>query len=151
MQTDTAHGAHTTHDAESQIRATGARVTRQRVLVLDFLLGQKTSLTHHEIQALLARRAKEELDSVTLYRVLEWLTGNELVHRIAGAGQVWRFSAGAGHHTHEHAHFQCTKCEQLTCVTEVALPRKIKLPDGFQTQEIDFLIKGTCPKCSRKK
>jgi Fur family ferric uptake transcriptional regulator len=142
MQTDT---------AESQIRATGARVTRQRVLVLDFLLGQKKSLTHHEIQTHLAKTAHEELDSVTLYRVLEWLTENELIHRIAGADQVWRFSAGAGHHAHEHAHFQCIKCEQVTCFTDVALPRKIKLPDGFQTQEIDFLINGTCASCNRKK
>jgi Fur family ferric uptake transcriptional regulator len=82
---------------------------------------------------------------------LEWLTENELIHRIAGADQVWRFSAGAGQHAHEHAHFQCTKCEQVTCFTDVALPRKIKLPDGFQTQEIDFLIKGTCASCNRKK
>lgn len=136
--------------AESQIRATGARVTRQRVLVLDFLLGQQKSLTHHEIQAHLSKKLHEELDSVTLYRVLEWLTENELIHRIAGADQVWRFSAGAGHHAHEHAHFQCTKCEQVTCFTDLALPRKIKLPEGFQTQEIDFLIKGTCANCNRK-
>lgn len=136
--------------AESQIRATGARVTRQRVLVLDFLLGQQKSLTHHEIQAQLSQHLHEELDSVTLYRVLEWLTENELIHRIAGADQVWRFSAGAGHHAHEHAHFQCTKCEQVTCFTDLALPRKIKLPEGFQTQEIDFLIKGTCANCNRK-
>ncbi|WP_432377615.1 Fur family transcriptional regulator [Duganella sp. P38] len=136
--------------AESQIRATGARVTRQRVLVLDFLLGQQKSLTHHEIQAALAKKQHEELDSVTLYRVLEWLTENELIHRIAGADQVWRFSAGAGHHAHEHAHFQCISCEQVTCFTDLALPRKIKLPEGFQTQEIDFLIKGTCANCNRK-
>lgn len=136
--------------AESQIRATGARVTRQRVLVLDFLLSQQKSLTHHEIQAHLSKKLHEELDSVTLYRVLEWLTENELIHRIAGADQVWRFSAGAGHHAHEHAHFQCTKCEQVTCFTDLALPRKIKLPEGFQTQEIDFLIKGTCANCNRK-
>lgn len=136
--------------AESQIRATGARVTRQRVLVLDFLLGQQKSLTHHEIQAHLSKKLHEELDSVTLYRVLEWLTENELIHRIAGADQVWRFSAGAGHHAHEHAHFQCTTCEQVTCFTDLALPRKIKLPEGFQTQEIDFLIKGTCANCNRK-
>lgn len=136
--------------AETQIRATGARVTRQRVLVLDFLLAQQKSLTHHEIQAHLAKQEHEELDSVTLYRVLEWLTENELIHRIAGADQVWRFSAGAGHHAHEHAHFQCVKCEQVTCFTDLALPRKIKLPEGFQTQEIDFLIKGTCANCNHK-
>jgi Fur family ferric uptake transcriptional regulator len=133
--------------AETQIRATGARVTRQRVLVLDFLLAQSKSLTHHEIQAHLAHA---ELDSVTLYRVLEWLTENELIHRIAGADQVWRFSGGAGHRAHEHAHFQCSNCEQVTCFTDVSLPRKIKLPDGFTAQEIDFLIKGLCPNCSPK-
>nr|WP_315393485.1 Fur family transcriptional regulator [uncultured Duganella sp.] len=138
----------TTDQADTLIRATGARVTRQRVTVLDFLLNQEKSLTHHEIQAHLSNEA---LDSVTLYRVLEWLTEHELVHRIAGGDQVWRFSAGAGHHSHEHAHFQCTKCEEVTCFTDVALPKKIKLPDGFQSQEIDFLIKGTCPHCAPKK
>ena len=142
MQTTTAD------QAESLIRATGARVTRQRIIVLDFLLGQDKSLTHHEIQE---RLSDEALDPVTLYRVLEWLTENELIHRIAGADQVWRFSAGAGQHAHEHAHFQCTKCEQVTCFTEVPLPRKIKLPAGFESQEMDFLIKGTCPRCARKK
>jgi Fur family ferric uptake transcriptional regulator len=142
MQTTTAD------QAESLIRATGARVTRQRIIVLDFLLGQDKSLTHHEIQD---RLSDEALDPVTLYRVLEWLTENELIHRIAGADQVWRFSAGAGQHAHEHAHFQCTKCEQVTCFTEVPLPRKIKLPAGFESQEMDFLIKGTCPHCARKK
>jgi Fur family ferric uptake transcriptional regulator len=142
MQTTTAD------QAETLIRATGARVTRQRIIVLDFLLGQDKSLTHHEIQD---RLSDEALDPVTLYRVLEWLTENELIHRIAGADQVWRFSAGAGQHSHEHAHFQCTKCEQVTCFTEVPLPRKIKLPAGFESQEMDFLIKGTCPHCARKK
>jgi len=142
MQTTTAD------QAESLIRATGARVTRQRIIVLDFLLGQDKSLTHHEIQD---RLSDEALDPVTLYRVLEWLTENELIHRIAGADQVWRFSAGAGQHAHEHAHFQCTQCEQVTCFTEVPLPRKIKLPAGFESQEMDFLIKGTCPHCARKK
>jgi Fur family ferric uptake transcriptional regulator len=140
----------TTDQAESLIRATGARVTRQRVIVLDFLQGQDKSLTHHEIQDHLSA-ADEALDPVTLYRVLEWLTEHELVHRIAGADQVWRFSAGGGQHAHEHAHFQCTGCEQVTCFTEVPLPRKIKLPEGFQSQEIDFLIKGTCPRCASKK
>lgn len=132
--------------ASTLLRATGARVTRQRVVVLAFLLDQKKSLTHHEIHALLAAEA---LDPVTLYRVLEWLTENELLHRIAGADQVWRFSAGAGHRAHEHAHFQCTECAEVTCFPEVALPRKIKMPAGFRSQEIDLLIKGTCPHCAK--
>ncbi|MDC8756890.1 Fur family transcriptional regulator [Janthinobacterium fluminis] len=135
----------TTLHAESLIRNTGARVTTTRVKVLDFLLGQSASLTHHEIQHSLS--GDGEIDSVTLYRVLEWLSENELVHRIAGADQVWRFGAGGGHHSHEHAHFQCTKCATLTCFTEVKLPAAPALPDGFRGQEMDFLIKGLCPRC----
>jgi Fur family ferric uptake transcriptional regulator len=137
-----------TDHAETLIRATGARMTRPRVSVLEFLLGQQNSLTHHEIHAHLAAESPA-LDPVTLYRVLEWLTENELVHRIAGADQVWRFSAGAGHHAHEHAHFQCVRCDQVTCFTDVTLPRKIKLPAGFHSEEVDYLIKGTCPHCSK--
>ena len=138
-----------TPHAESLIRNTNARVTKTRVKVLDFLMAQSRSLTHHEIQQALSQDS--DIDSVTLYRVLEWLTENELVHRIAGADQVWRFRAGAGHHLHEHAHFQCTHCEEVTCFTDVPLPRTIKLPSGFQSQEMDFLIKGTCPHCATKK
>lgn len=138
MHTSTADQAH------ELIRSTGARVTRQRVVVLEFLLHQSASLTHQEI---LTHLADEALDPVTLYRVLEWLTEHELVHRVAGAGQVWRFSAGGGHHAHEHAHFQCNKCDVVTCVTDVALPQQMRLPPGFQAQEVDLLIKGICPNC----
>lgn len=137
--------ATTLPQAVSLIKNTKARVTTARVKVLDFLLSQTDSLTHHEIQEKLSGEA---IDSVTLYRVLEWLTENELVHRIAGADQVWRFSAGGGHHAHEHAHFQCTRCDKLTCFTELKLPQTMALPDGFRSQEVDFLIKGLCPRCA---
>lgn len=134
-----------TPHAESLIRNTNARVTKTRVKVLDFLMTQSRSLTHHEIQQALSQDS--DIDSVTLYRVLEWLTENELVHRIAGADQVWRFSAGAGHQAHEHAHFQCTKCANVTCFNEVKLPTPVALPEGFSGDEVDYLIKGLCPRC----
>lgn len=134
-----------TQHAETLIRNTNARVTTTRVKVLDFLLGQGEPLTHHDIQLRLSQDS--EIDSVTLYRVLDWLTENELVHRIGGADQVWRFSAGGGHQAHEHAHFQCTKCATLTCFTDVKLPVALALPEGFRSQEVDFLIKGLCPRC----
>lgn len=138
--------------AESQIRDTGARLTRPRARVLAFLLEQNTPLTHHEIRDGLAGGA---LDAVTLYRVLEWLTEKGLVHRIASADQVWRFNAGAGaapnRHGHRHAHFQCTSCGTVTCFTDIALPKKIELPPGYVSDEIEFLIKGSCPRCKNSR
>ena len=132
--------------AESLIRDTGARLTRPRTRVLTFLLKQPRPLTHHEIHE---RLPGDPLDTVTLYRVLEWLTENAIVHRIAGADQVWRFSASAGKQDHEHAHFQCLTCDSVTCFTDMPLPRRAKMPAGFTSQEVDFLIKGICPRCSK--
>jgi len=134
--------------AEILIRDTGARVTQPRIRVLTYLLSQKKSLTHSEIQE---RLPQPSLDSVTLYRVLEWLVDQELVHRIAGGDQVWRFSAGAGQHKHEHAHFQCLRCDNVSCFNDVALPRKITLPAGYVSEEVNFLIKGYCPHCSKQR
>jgi Fur family ferric uptake transcriptional regulator len=131
--------------AEALLRDTGARLTRPRVRVLMFLLEHDQPLTHHEIHAQLEG---EPLDAVTLYRVLEWLTVNGLVHRIAGLDQAWRFSAKVGGEDHEHAHFQCTSCEAVTCFNDIPLPRRVKMPAGFTSEKVDFLIKGICPRCS---
>lgn len=133
--------------AEALIRATGSRLTRPRTRVLMFLLSQDGPLTHHDIHQQLPG---EPLDAVTLYRVLEWLTANALVHRIAGADQVWRFGTGDGKPEHDHAHFQCTTCDSVMCFNDVPLPRRIAMPAGFTSHEVDFLIKGTCPRCSVK-
>jgi Fur family ferric uptake transcriptional regulator len=134
--------------AESLIRATGARLTRPRSRVLIFLLEQARPLTHHEIHDQLPGDA---IDAVTLYRVLEWLTANNMIHRIAGADQVWRFSASSGassgQQDHDHAHFQCTNCDSVTCFNDMPLPKRKKMPDGFTSQEVEFLIKGICPRC----
>lgn len=137
----------TEQQAEALIRATGARLTRPRTRVLTFLLDQGGPLTHHEIQEQLPG---DPFDTVTLYRVLEWLTENGMVHRIVGADQVWRFSTSAGKQRHDHAHFQCTTCDAVTCFNDVPLPRRVKMPAGFTSEEVDFLIKGVCPRCSGK-
>lgn len=141
----------TEQQAESLIRATGARLTRPRSRVLMFLLEQARPLTHHEIHDQLPG---EPIDTVTLYRVLEWLTAHAMIHRIAGADQVWRFGssgtggrAKSGRQDHDHAHFQCTSCDAVTCFNDMPLPKRSKLPDGFTSQEVEFLIKGICPGC----
>lgn len=150
MQGSTAPGI-SAEKAQQLLRDTGARVTRPRVRVLDFLLEKNAPLTHHEI---LEQLPGDAFDAVTLYRVLEWLTERAIVHRIAGADQVWRFSASAagetGNTRHEHAHFQCTRCDGVTCFTDVPVPQRVKMPDGFINHEVDVLIRGTCPQCGIK-
>jgi Fur family ferric uptake transcriptional regulator len=131
--------------AESLIRDTGARLTGPHTRELAFLLKQDKPLTHRDIHEQLK---DDPFDAATLYRVLEWLTVNGLVHRIASADQVWRFSAKVGGRDHDHAHFHCTSYDAVTCFNDGPLPRRVKVSAGFTRQEVDLLIKGVCPHCS---
>lgn len=116
---------------------------RKRVLV--FLLAQDRPLTHHEIRSAMPGKT---LGAVTLYRVLKWLTENGLVQSLASADQSRRFSVCNSRQDHDHAHFQCTRCGTVTCLGAIPLPRHLPVPAGFRRQEVDLLIKGTCPACN---
>ena len=135
------------HRAETLVERTGARVTRQRIEVLAVLLAAPRALTHHEIE----RRANRsrEIDRVTVYRVLEWLTSRNLAHKIAGDDRVWRFNAAGdeGERSHSHAHFKCNGCGEVICLDEVRAARRIRLPRGYHSQEVDLTVKGLCVDC----
>jgi Fur family ferric uptake transcriptional regulator len=138
----------THHDrAEELVRRTGARVTRQRVEVLSALLAARRALTHHEVEA----RANRALgiDRVTVYRVLEWLTGRGLAHKIAGDDRVWRFNAAADEigRGHAHAHFKCNGCGEVICLDEVRAARSVRLPSGYRPLEVELTVKGLCGEC----
>ncbi|HNC41978.1 MAG TPA: transcriptional repressor, partial [Nitrosomonas sp.] len=69
--------------AKDLVTRTGDRATANRVRTLSVLLAAKRALTHREIADQLLD-AKKQLDRVTLYRILEWMSKKSLVHKIAG-------------------------------------------------------------------
>jgi Fur family transcriptional regulator, ferric uptake regulator len=131
--------------AEDRIRATGARVTRPRIEVMAALLGAGRALTHHEVERRLSRGLA--IDRVTIYRVLDWLTGNGLAHKIAGDDRVWRYNVAGHEHAREHAHFKCNRCGTVICLDDVDRKPTVRLPAGFRSQEIELLVKGLCAGC----
>lgn len=134
------------HDnAETLIRETGARVTRPRVAVLSVLLAAERALTHHEVEERVSRAL--DIDRVTIYRVLDWLTAGALAHKIAGDDRVWRFNAVAREHGHRHAHFQCNRCGTVLCLDELGVRPSVRLPAGFRPQHVELTVKGLCATC----
>lgn len=132
--------------AEALIRGTGARVTAPRIEVLAALLAAERALTHQELEQRIDRG--RGMDRVTIYRVLEWLTGQELAHRIAGADRTWRFNAAGHAHDGDHAHFQCNACSTVFCLDEALPGPAVRLPRGFRPQQVELTIKGLCAKCT---
>ena len=140
--TDAAGGASV---AEQAIRATGARVTQGRILVLEVLQQAGRALTHHEIEAAVAG----PLDRVTVYRVLDWLTREQIAHKIPGDDRVWRFTIAGQKQAHQHAHFQCTDCSQVICLDDVPSTLRPRLPAGYRSVGVEVTVKGQCKECVR--
>lgn len=136
--------------AEAAIRKTGDRVTQPRVAVLACLMAHDHAASHFDIAQALA--AHHPIDRVTVYRVLEWLVGAGLAHRIAGDDRVWRFrvnesdASTAAHH--QHAHFTCVSCGQTFCLDDVPTTLNFRMPPGFQTSDVDLKFRGRCAHCA---
>ena len=129
--------------AQNALRTTGARVTQPRIQVLAILLGSDAALSHHQIEGLLAGQS---IDRVTVYRVLDWLVGQRLAHRISGQDRVWRFAA-----IHEgqryFGHFQCVRCAKVFLLPEVE-QHIVHLPRGFWQDHAELTVTGLCADCA---
>lgn len=132
--------------AKEIIRRIGGRVTPSRVQTLFILLAEQRAITHHEIETRL--QGNRKLDRVTLYRVLEWLSENGLVHKTTSDDRVWRFRASGDMHAHPHAHFKCTDCNKVTCLDEIDTAHNWPLPTGYHFQMAEITVKGLCVECA---
>lgn len=129
--------------ARALLARQGARATRARIDVLAVLLASPDALSHHDVERRLPRG--HDIDRVTLYRVLDWLTARNLAHKVSGDDRVWRFSSaspGGG----AHAHFQCSDCGRVVCLEQARVPA-IPLPQGFRPADVEVTVKGTCDAC----
>jgi Fur family ferric uptake transcriptional regulator len=134
--------------------------TISRIEVLEVLLKGQNPLTHQEI----LKSLPVKFDRVTLYRVLDWLLENQLIHKIASSDRSWRFQfnhdyiARSGKNSersstfknkfHEaHAHFQCNSCGKVFCLENVYPKLTNDIPADFHIDSIELNIIGTCISC----
>lgn len=127
------------------IEQIGGRGTLARIAALQCLLEANHALSHQEIDQALASEGLS-LDRVTLYRTLDWLIEKSLAHKITTDDRTWRFSASADQPM-EHAHFHCTHCDQVFCLTDVIPSFVIALPTGFSLHRAELSMEGRCAQC----
>lgn len=139
--------------AEEMLEEAGIKPTANRILVLRSLSAQKAPVSLIELETELGT-----VDRSSILRVLSLLSGHGLIHVMEDGRGVAKYevcnhcehhgahNAGALH----HAHFYCEKCEKVYCLEEISVPR-IHVPDGFEVRGVNFMLKGICPNCSRKR
>jgi Fur family transcriptional regulator, ferric uptake regulator len=135
-------------EVRTPLRAAGLRCTSTRERVLALLMAARHPLSHQQI----ARReaAIGVVDKVTLYRTLASLADAALLHVVHGeAGELmYCANSEAGGCPGCHAHFQCTKCGQMRCLTDQPLPF-LAVEEGAIVATKELVAFGSCARCAR--
>ena len=120
------------------------RNTTAKSEILDLITKSKVALSHAEIQVLI----KGSCDRVTIYRVLERLINEDVIHKTVNLDGTVKY-ASCSHlhenHSHNHVHFSCEKCNLVTCLDNVE--PKFTVPKEYQVKEVNFTLMGLCPDC----
>jgi len=122
-----------------------SRSTTAKTEIQGLIVSSLVALSHSEIQ-----KSLEGLcDRVTIYRVLERLLVEGVIHKIVNVDGVVKYASCHScytKHNHNHIHFSCQKCKSVTCLEDVE--PSYKLPKNYKVSEMNFTLSGLCPQCS---
>ena len=124
------------------------RKTKSQTAILDLLQKEPNALSHDGITA----KLDEQMDRVTIYRILNRFVEDGLAHRIiADDGRQYFASCQTDcshdHEAHGHLHFRCVVCDRVECV-----PGEVNysIPAGYQVDNSNIILSGSCRGCSKK-
>ena len=123
--------------------------TAMRLLVLQFLIGKKVAVSLSNIEAYF-----DNSDRTTLYRTLKTFVENNIAHQIDDGTGITKYAMCEENchcemDTDLHLHFHCNNCYETVCLTEHKIPH-INLPNGFNAENVNLVVKGVCDKCGRQ-
>lgn len=121
------------------------RNTTAKTEILKLINNSQSALSHSEIQTLLNGLC----DRVTIYRVLDRLTEEGLIHKVVNVDGTVRYAechaCSSTEHHHNHIHFSCEQCDSVTCMDNVE--PSFSLPKNYKVHAVNFTVSGICPQC----
>lgn len=120
------------------------RNTKSKTEILSLINASEVALSHAEIQTALNGLC----DRVTIYRVLDRLSEEGIVHKIVNVDGVVKYAICHNcetKHNHNHVHFSCENCKKVVCIENVV--PKIQLPEKFVIHDYNFVVSGICDNC----
>jgi Fur family ferric uptake transcriptional regulator len=132
--------------ATGVLSGVGVRPTRQRVVVLSELMGERDDVTAQQLHERLRGRG-ERLGLATVYRTLGLLAEEGVIDQLSHRpGELCYRWCGQGH----HHHLVCSSCHRVVelddCELEPWLERIAREHD-FVTTGHRLEVSGLCPDC----
>jgi Fur family ferric uptake transcriptional regulator len=134
----------------------GFRITKPRQLVIDLLDKNTKPLSPYEIKEVLEKEGSR-IDTVSVYRILECLEENKLIHRVLTTGKVSKCALEPEEqckmHQSEHCHHllicqQCEAIEEVHCPGTSALVKEVEKQSNFRIQSHNMEFFGLCANCA---
>lgn len=132
---------------ENKLNNKSIRPTAMRLLVLETLINQAAAISLSDLE-----KTFEKSDRITLYRTLKTFQEKGIVHSIddgTGAPKYALCEDGCNCDIERdlHVHFHCKVCCETFCLPKYKIP-EVNLPEKFQAEEANLVVKGVCSLCS---
>lgn len=130
-----------------KLKAVSLKSTPIRLEMLTIFSQHNYAMSYADIQDNLSTKK----DKATVYRTLKSFVEKGLLHEILDSDKSTKYatcSTGctAIQHDHSHAHFKCSKCENIYCLEKPKI--EISLPAGFEHINFTLNIDGHCANCN---
>lgn len=128
----------------------GVRPTAMRLLVYQLMSNKTQARSLGELE-----RDFKTSERSTLYRTIKTFEEKGLVHAIEDGTGVLKYAlckdrVASNDGSDLHLHFRCNTCEETVCLTDYKIPQ-INLPEGYISEDVNFMVKGICEKCNSAK
>jgi len=143
----------TMDSAEKQCQLRGTRLTQKRKAVLKGLVKSKHAMTAYELVDHCKEESGESIPAMSVYRILEFLENENLVHKLKLANRYVACIHIACDHRHVAPQFLiCTQCYKVEEVdisrsTMSALRRNVE-GAGFELVSEQIELDCICASCS---
>ena len=133
----------------------GVRLTSKRKHILEVLLTAEAPRSAYEIAELYRQKTEENIPVMSVYRMLDFLMQNSLVHKLASNNKFIACAHIACSHSHQTPQFLiCDNCKQ---VREIGVDKQLihALEESiehnhFQLNSPQLELHGLCETCQQE-
>jgi Fur family ferric uptake transcriptional regulator len=135
-------------DYSNFLESCGLGHTPNRHRVLEVIGNNSSPLSAQQIYETLNRT--DNINRVTVYRILDLLVDNGLVDRINGGGRSFVYGLAPNENHPAHPHFFCKSCGNLECLNPQSL--NVDLQPMQRTfagliEHVEVRVDGVCKNC----